>query len=41
MGRERVAQAHRQLLIDSGGIMGFFMSIDDEHFGGLHLEIDF
>jgi hypothetical protein len=34
-------QACRQFLIDSGGIMTFLVPIDDEHFGSLHLEIDF
>jgi hypothetical protein len=41
MGREHVAQARRQLLMNSGGIMAFVVPIDDEHFGGLRLEILF
>jgi hypothetical protein len=36
-----VAQARRKLLMDSGGIMDFFVPMYDEDFGGLHLEIDF
>jgi hypothetical protein len=36
-----VAQAHRQFLADSGGIITFLSPTDDEHFGGLHLESDF
>jgi hypothetical protein len=36
-----VAQARRQLLRDSGGMMVFVVPIDDEHFGDFYLEIDF